>query len=123
MNSDVVPSVEPLTVPDLPDPFLRHDSPDAPSSQPFGYASQITLTGPVMDVPLQSETSNVDVPINIPSPPAKTSSSKMVEHVNENKSLPIPNLDAEEAPELYVPGLVVSGLFLPVPNVSGSSRK
>lgn len=110
MSSDVVPNVEPLIVPELPDPFLRDDSPKFPSKS-FGYSSQITLSGPVMDVPLQSsETSSARTSNDASRTPTAAT------YANENKSLPKPEPD--ERPDLHIPGLVVSGLFLPVPNVS-----
>ncbi|GJJ11256.1 hypothetical protein Clacol_005488 [Clathrus columnatus] len=109
MSSDVVPNVEPLTAPELPDPFSKDDGSGTPSPQPSGHSSQITISGPVTDVPLQPEVLS-SLPVNEPVSP------NVVKSLNENKSLPTPNPDGETQPELYVPGLVVSGLFLPVPN-------
>ncbi len=112
--SDLTPSQEVITEPEVPDPFLIDEEGDALSeeerdaekkaleenlsesqehSTPAHEISLLPQEAPTVQ-PLPSPAVDKDVP---PLPPAES--------------------EKEEAPELYVPALIVPSMFLPIPNV------
>ncbi|KAJ7782029.1 hypothetical protein DFH07DRAFT_728648 [Mycena maculata] len=94
--------------PEVPDPFLIDDSDDSDeeSAEVTPTESQHVLA----QVPL--------VPVAAPSSPNPFGSP--LQSQNRNKDVPPPPLqsdsDEEDAPELYVPGLCIPTMFLPIPN-------
>ena len=108
--------------PELPDPF-QLDDPDDPVSDeeeaedeesrtPFGTSSEVTIGPSVMEVSLHA------LPPELrPTPftPAPTD----LEAAKPQPPLPEDDVDkdSDDTPVLYLPGLVVPGLFLPIPNV------
>jgi hypothetical protein len=105
--------------PEVPDPFLiddedsssdeGRDSPTAPIS-----SSQQTITPSheiSLNIPASPSMSQPTTPNSIPLPSS-----------NMNKDVPPPptsdsDPDEDEAPDLYLPGLVIPTMFLPIPNV------
>lgn len=97
-------SPEPYVEPTTPNPFLI-DDPDSDDDS---------------DRPLASATLTVPVPA-VPRTPGPISSA-LQSAFNINKDVPAPpppddDQDEEEAPEIYLPGLVLPNMFLPIPNV------
>jgi hypothetical protein len=95
--------------PEVPDPFLVDDSAsddDDGRPSPHVSASQQTIM-PADEVILSQ------------SPSSSTASTQL--SPNRNKAVPPPPSESdpedEEAPELYLPGLVIPTMFLPIPNV------
>lgn len=106
--------------PEVPDPFLIDDeddsseeegrnSPSAPissSQQTITPSHEISLA-----IPTSPSISQPTTPHTIPLPPSDL-----------NKDVPPPpssdsEPDEDEAPDLYLPGLVIPTMFLPIPNV------
>ncbi|KAF9006133.1 hypothetical protein BDQ17DRAFT_332984 [Cyathus striatus] len=115
---DTLPKV--YTEPEVPDPFLMDEEGDVLSdneredSLPAVSESQRTLS-PAHEISLTAPTS--------PPPNADPLSSPLLP-ANLNKDVPPPPSTSsesdEEAPDLYLPGLVIPTMFLPIPNVRRS---
>ncbi|KAJ7116057.1 hypothetical protein C8R44DRAFT_675622 [Mycena epipterygia] len=95
--------------PEVPDPFLIDDDDESDEeSGPTPTESQ-HIIAPAHDVPL--------APVAAPSSPNPFGSP--LQSPNRNKDVPPPpqsDSDEEEAPELYLPGLCIPTMFLPIPN-------
>lgn len=96
---------------DVPDPFLVDEEGDALSSE-AGSSPRPTP----------------NVPLSIPVSPSPLSSKPLPSPVNVNKEVPPPPVperdggdsdedEADDVPDLYLPGLVTPTMFLPIPNV------
>jgi hypothetical protein len=103
------PTVPVYIEPEVPDPFLIDDDEDdsdedtgitpTDSQHPTPAADEVPLATPnPFGSPLQSPNRNKDVP-----PPPQSDS------------------DEEDSPELYLPGLCIPTMFLPIPNVRAFS--
>jgi hypothetical protein len=90
--------------PEVPDPFLVDDSEGAMSDEdlggsPIAAPDEISLTRhPTPPSPVSPLTPNVNKAVPPPPPP----------DIDD---------DSDEAPELYLPGLIIPTMFLPIPNV------
>ncbi|KAI5895431.1 uncharacterized protein SCHCODRAFT_01284785 [Schizophyllum commune H4-8] len=82
----------PVIEPEVPDPFIV-DDPEEPADEPEQHATPLAAD----DVPL----SEAAPPADAPQPPSSSESDQ----------------DEEEAPDLYLPELVLPTMFLPIPNV------
>jgi len=92
------------TEPEVPDPFLVDDSEEPLSDEDLGGSEK---AAPVDEMPLAQPTT--------PITPASLAP-------NVNKAVPPPpppdtDEDSDDAPDLYLPGLVIPAMFLPIPNV------
>ncbi|KAK7025241.1 trafficking protein particle complex subunit 12 [Favolaschia claudopus] len=101
------PSVPIYVEPDVPDPFLIDDEED--SDEDIGATpTESQYTAPASD----------DVPLaTIPTSPNPLGSP--LQSPNFNKDVPPPpdsDSDEEDAPEIYLPGLCIPTMFLPIPN-------
>ncbi|KAI0766703.1 hypothetical protein BD413DRAFT_569946 [Trametes elegans] len=104
----------PVGEPEVPDPFMRE--PEDSSSEEASAPSDGEEDGPP---PPAEEITLAPPPVPAPSTPSVPHSPNM------NKSVPptpVPaasddDEDEEEVPELYLPGLTLPTMFLPIPNV------
>lgn len=104
--------------PEVPDPFLIDDeesdfSDEEADSPPAITQSQLTITPPPQETAIPALMSS------LPSEPA-TPHSLSLPSPNLNKAVPPPPSESEtdeEAPDLYLPGLLIPTMFLPIPNV------
>jgi hypothetical protein len=90
--------------PEVPDPFVVDDSEEPLSDEDLGGSENAT---PVDEMPLAQPTT--------PITPASLAP-------DVNKAVPPPpppdtDEDSDDAPDLYLPGLVIPAMFLPIPNV------
>lgn len=109
-DSPVVSSPPPIHVePEVPDPFLM-DSEDEGESvdEDLGASHSVTPADEISlarssrpGSPRSPLTPNVNVNKDVPPPPAPESDEE----------------DDDDAPDLYLPGLVIPSMFLPIPNV------
>lgn len=102
---------------DVPDPFLVDDEGDALSSEDG------SVPAPASPAPAQ-EVSLSLIPSPSPLPSAQLSPRPLLSP-NVNKDVPPPPVsdsedDDDDAPELYLPGLIIPTMFLPIPNVRHS---
>ncbi|KAF6761614.1 hypothetical protein DFP72DRAFT_879134 [Ephemerocybe angulata] len=98
---------------DVPDPFLVDDEGDALSSEDG------SVPAPASPAPAQ-EVSLSLTPSPSPLPSAQLSPRPLLSP-NVNKDVPPPPVsdsedDDDDAPELYLPGLIIPTMFLPIPN-------
>ncbi|KAJ7623179.1 hypothetical protein FB45DRAFT_924801 [Roridomyces roridus] len=96
------------TEPEVPDPFLIDDE-DSGGEEPGEVAAATESQHVLAPVPLATPPS--PVPLATPISPTLTA--------NRNKDVPPPpseDSDQDEAPELYLPGLCIPTMFLPIPN-------
>lgn len=110
---------------DGPDPFLVDDEGDALSSEEGSLSASASRqsalpTTAAHDVSLSISPSPSPLPADLSSKPLPTPMNP-----NVNKDVPPPPVsdddeDEDEAPELYLPGLVIPTMFLPIPNVRRS---
>ena len=91
---------------EVPDPFLVDDAEDSMSDEDLGGnvveapADEISLAQPpTPTTPITPLTPNVNKAVPPPPPP------------------PDSDEDSDEAPDLYLPGLIIPTMFLPIPNV------
>ncbi|KAF7356537.1 Trafficking protein particle complex subunit 12 [Mycena venus] len=102
------PTVPVYIEPEVPDPFLIDDSDD--SDEDTGVTpteSQHTIAPAADEVPLA------------PTPASPNPFGSPLQSPNRNKDVPPPpqsDSDEEDAPELYLPGLCIPTMFLPIPN-------
>lgn len=101
-------TLSPVLEPEVPDPFIVEDSEGASSEGEVALSEGEGASPAVEEIALAQSAalSQSEVPPSLPSP-------------NVNKDVPPPPAsDAEsEAPELYLPGLTMPTMFLPIPNV------
>ncbi|KAJ7759253.1 hypothetical protein B0H16DRAFT_1534981 [Mycena metata] len=94
--------------PDVPNPFLIDDDEDDSEEEAGGVTPTRTesVAPPTDEVPLAPTSPNLlGSPLQSP--------------INRNKDVPPPpqsDSDEEDAPELYLPGLCIPTMFLPIPN-------
>lgn len=115
----------PYIEPEVPDPFLidddeSEDSEDDDHAPTQASESQQTISPAAHEISLaapQSPLPTSTAPVS-PQPPS------LLLSPNINKDVPPPPSDSdpdeEDAPEIYVPGLVIPTMFLPIPNVRRS---
>ncbi|KAJ6619835.1 hypothetical protein B0H10DRAFT_2163687 [Mycena sp. CBHHK59/15] len=97
--------------PEVPDPFLIDDEEDSDED------SGVTPTDSQHTIALAQEVPLAPALPTPSSPNPATGSS--LQSPNRNKDVPPPppsDSDEEEAPELYLPGLCIPTMFLPIPN-------
>ncbi|KAF7985156.1 hypothetical protein HWV62_7728 [Athelia sp. TMB] len=108
-DSPVVSSPPPVHVePEVPDPFLMDSEDEGESAEEdlgsrhsVPPADEISLARSSRpDSPRSPLTPNVNVNKDVPPPPAAESDEE----------------DEDDAPDLYLPGLVIPSMFLPIPN-------
>ena len=92
--------------PEVPDPFLVDDEEDPLSDEDLGESS---ITAPADEISSARLVTLTTPPLTPLTP-------------NVNKAVPPPpppdtDEDSDDAPELYLPGLVIPTMFLPIPNV------
>lgn len=100
--------------PEVPDPFLIDSDDESDEESGATPTESQQAIAPAHDVPL--------APVAAPSSPNLFGSP--LQSPNRNKDVPPPpqsDSDEEEAPELYLPGLCIPTMFLPIPNVRVSS--
>ncbi|KII85920.1 hypothetical protein PLICRDRAFT_115093 [Plicaturopsis crispa FD-325 SS-3] len=107
--------------PAVPDPFLVDDPEDPLSEDEESAASSPPPDKPTFSLrqpPVAAEEISLARPSSTPAEPALASPS-----VNVNKAVPPPPVvpdddeeDEEDAPEIYLPQLVMPTMFLPIPN-------
>jgi len=93
--------------PDVPDPFLVDDPEDPLSDEELGAS---VLQVPADEISLARSSSQPASPVTPVTPLTP----------NVNKAVPPPpetDEDEDEGPDLYLPGLVIPTMFLPIPNV------
>jgi len=118
-----IPEHDPTLDSHVPDPF-QLDDPDDPDSDgddtnenntPFGAASQVTIVPAETDVPLQAE-------FDVPPHESTTFTPSQAEAMQAKPQPALPTEEVESieqlTPQLYLPGLVVPGLFQPIHAVS-----
>lgn len=114
----VFPSDLIITEPEVPDPFLVDEEGDALSEEERNATNTLEETisesrTPAHEIsllPQEATAAAAELPPLSPSP------------VVDKNVPPVPTADSEkeEAPELFVPGLIAPGMFLPIPNVRRS---
>ncbi|KAH9840252.1 uncharacterized protein C8Q71DRAFT_483076 [Rhodofomes roseus] len=119
------PAIRESTESGVPDPFLEDDPEDPPvsSEQPLGQpAADQPPAGLSVDETAQSLAAADEVTLAQSPPPAWPVSVPNTA-VDFNKAVPPPphtddddDEDDEDTPELYLPGLVLPAMFLPIPN-------
>ncbi|KAF7308481.1 Tetratricopeptide repeat protein 15-like [Mycena chlorophos] len=125
-QSDAASSVGPYVEPEVPDPFLiddegSDDGHDNAAATPVATSPSDPALGPIQEVTIP-----LVAPIPI-SPNALASPLLQSPNLNLNKEVPPPpppphthsqdsDSDEEDAPELYLPALVIPTMFLPLPN-------
>ena len=111
--SDLTPSQEVITEPEVPDPFLIDEEGDALSEEERDAAKALEdsvsesqeHSTPAHEISLLPQEAPAVEPL--PSPAVD----------RDVPPLPSAESEKEEAPELYVPALIVPSMFLPIPNV------
>lgn len=126
-DDELIASPPPVLVePEVPDPFIVDDGEDSDSDtghedetladDPPSAADEIALAPSTVLDPASSQPSDEPLQSPVPAPIPQNS-------VNVDKAVPsLPSLgseeeEEEEAPELYLPGLIIPTMFLPIPNV------
>lgn len=114
-----VPSV--LEEPDVPDPFIVDDGSEESDSSSDESESP---HGPTDHSPSPAAEDNIALAQSVVlEQPVDEGNNKPLPSPNINKSVPPPppesvsDEDDEEEPELYLPGLIIPTMFLPIPNV------
>jgi hypothetical protein len=109
---------------DVPDPFLVDDEGDALSSEdgsgPAEAPRESESASPAAAQEVSLSNTNTASPSPLPAPP-----SPLPMTPNVNKDVPPPPIsdsddDEDDIPDLYLPGLVIPTMFLPIPNVRPS---
>ncbi|THG97246.1 hypothetical protein EW026_g4723 [Hermanssonia centrifuga] len=125
-DDELIASPPPVLVePEVPDPFIVDDGEDSDSDtghedetladDPPSAADEIALAPSTVLDPASSQPSDEPLQSPVPAPIPQNS-------VNVDKAVPsLPSLgseeeEEEEAPELYLPGLIIPTMFLPIPN-------
>ncbi|PSR82626.1 hypothetical protein PHLCEN_2v6059, partial [Hermanssonia centrifuga] len=125
-DDELIASPPPVLVePEVPDPFIVDDGEDSDSDldhedetladDPPSAADEIALAQSTVLDPASSQPSDELLQSPVPAPIPQTP-------VNVDKAVPsLPSLgseeeEEEEAPELYLPGLIIPTMFLPIPN-------
>lgn len=103
---------------EVPDPFLVDDEGDAVSSEDGSASAPRESASPA--AAQEVSLSNTASPSPLPAPP-----SPLPMTPNVNKDVPPPPIsdsddDEDDIPDLYLPGLVIPTMFLPIPNVRRS---
>lgn len=108
-----------LVEPDVPDPFIVDDGEDSDSSE-----EQTSDAGDQTDENAAADDDIALAQSTISDAPTPQSPQQSVSSPDVNKAIPPPpsspdsdEEEEEETPELYLPGLVIPTLFLPIPNV------
>lgn len=117
-STTAAPSV--LVEPEVPDPFIVDDGEDSSSSESDGAQEQEDHS------PSPAAEDNIALAQStLSDKPVSDTSEKPLPSPNTNKAVPPPPTDPmsdeddeEEPPELYLPGLIIPTMFLPIPNVS-----
>lgn len=128
--ASVSPAAEEPTESEVPDPFLEDVPEDSPTSEvpPEEPAEERHARGLSVDETAQSLAAAEEVALaQSPPPTAPTEVPNTAFDLNKAVPLPPPpaaeedDEDEEDSPELYLPGLVLPTMFLPIPNVGSSS--
>ncbi|KAJ7446747.1 hypothetical protein FB451DRAFT_1291373 [Mycena latifolia] len=93
--------------PEVPDPFLIDDEDDSDEDSAVTPTESQHTIAPAEEVSLA------------PAPASPNPLSSPLQSPNRNKDVPPPpqsDSDEEDAPELYLPGLCIPTMFLPIPN-------
>jgi hypothetical protein len=99
--------------PEVPDPFLIDDEDDSDEDTGATPTESQHTIAPAHEVPLVPATPSSPNPFGSP-----------LQSPNRNKDVPPPpnsDSDEDEAPEIYLPGLCIPTMFLPIPNVRALS--
>ena len=121
-STHTVPSV--LIEPDVPDPFVVDDGSadsDSSSEHPDPEEDKETSDGSLSPVAEDNIALAQSVMLETP---AEVGTDKPLPSPNIEKAVPPPpesisdEEDEEEPPELFLPGLIIPTMFLPIPNVS-----
>ncbi|KAJ7823022.1 hypothetical protein B0H13DRAFT_2681588 [Mycena leptocephala] len=94
--------------PEVPDPFLIDDEDDSDEDTGATPTESQHTIAPAHEVPLVPATPSSPNPFGSP-----------LQSPNRNKDVPPPpnsDSDEDEAPEIYLPGLCIPTMFLPIPN-------
>lgn len=116
------------TEPEAPDPFLEDVSEESDTSEVPPNESAEPAGGLSVDETAQSLAAAEEVAL-AQSPPPTWPTDVPNTSIDLNKAVPPPpppaaeddDEDEEDSPELYLPGLVLPTMFLPIPNVGSSS--
>ncbi|KAJ2934848.1 hypothetical protein H1R20_g2259, partial [Candolleomyces eurysporus] len=101
---------------EVPDPFLVDDEGDALSSEDGSASAPRESASPAAAQEVSLSNTNTASPSPLPAPP-----SPLPMTPNVNKDVPPPPIsdsddDEDDIPDLYLPGLVIPTMFLPIPN-------
>ncbi|PCH44319.1 hypothetical protein WOLCODRAFT_138935 [Wolfiporia cocos MD-104 SS10] len=107
--------------PEVPDPFLVDEPEDSPSEEPEA-AEEVAEEPTGLQVDIRPSLAAADeVSLVQPSDASEEPPPALPADVNKDVPPPPPQLvsdeEEEEAPELYLPGLTLPTMFLPIPNV------
>lgn len=118
-ESSESPTSEPVSIPsvyvepEVPDPFLADEEGDAASDEEEDDAPAETISESQQNITPSHESistsSHPDTTLPISAPISSLDKPLPPESEGEEEE--------EEAPELYLPGLVIPTMFLPIPNV------
>lgn len=114
-----VPSV--LVEPEVPDPFIVDDGEESSDEE----SAPVDEEQPDLSPSPAAEENIALAQSTIAEQPVIEEAEKPLPSPNVHKSIPPPppesvsdEEDEEEPPELYLPGLIIPTMFLPIPNVS-----